>query len=59
MERERHAAIISWNMKNEEVCASAARISTTPGNALEIFCAAQDNPKNRALIGKVLQSGHK
>lgn len=59
MKRELHAAIISWNMKNEEVCASAARISTTPGNALEIFSAAQGNPKNRALIKKVLQSGHK
>ncbi len=59
MERELHAAIISWNGKNEEVCASAARISTTPGNALEIFGAAQDNPQNRPLIGKVLQSGHK
>ena len=59
MERALHAAIISWNMKNEEVCASAARISTTAGNAQEIFDAAQGNPQNRGLIGKVLQSGHK
>ena len=59
MERARHAAIISWNVKNEEVCAGAARISTTPGNALEIFDAAQGNAQNRPLIGKVLQSGHK
>ena len=59
MEKKLHAEIISYNMGGEAVCASAARISTTPGNALEIFTAAKDNPQNRTLIGKVLKSGHK
>lgn len=59
MEREPHANIISCNANSEEVCASAARISTTAGDAQEIFENAKGNPKNRALIGKVLASGHK
>lgn len=59
MERELHAEIISYNANSEEVCASAARISTTAGDAREIFENARGNPKNRALIEKVLASGHK
>lgn len=59
MERELHAEIISYNVNSEEVCASAARISTTAGDAREIFEKARENPKNRALIEKVLASGHK
>ena len=59
MERELHAEIISCNANSEEVCASAARISTTAGDAREIFENARGNPKNRALIEKVLASGHK
>ncbi len=59
MERELHAKIISRNAGSEEVCASAARISNTAGNAQEIFENARGNPKNRALIEKVLASGHK
>ena len=59
MERELRAEIISCNANNEEICASAARISTTAGDAREIFENARGNPKNRSLIGKVLASGHK
>lgn len=59
MERELHAEIISYNAGSEDVCASAARISTTAGDAREIFENARGNPKNRALIEKVLASGHK
>ncbi|MCI8970407.1 MAG: FAD-dependent thymidylate synthase [Oscillibacter sp.] len=59
MERELHAKIISCNANSEEVCASAARISTTAGDAHEIFERAVGNPKNRGLIEKVLASGHK
>lgn len=59
MERELHAEIISYNANSEEVCASAARISTTAGDAREIFEKARENPKNRGLIEKVLASGHK
>ena len=59
MEREPHAKIISRNAYGEEVCAGAARISTTAGDAQAIFEDARGNSKNRALIGKVLASGHK
>ncbi|WP_325228124.1 FAD-dependent thymidylate synthase [Oscillibacter sp.] len=59
MEREPHAKIISRSSYGEEVCAGAARISTTAGDAQAIFENALGNPKNRALIGKVLASGHK
>ena len=59
MEKELHAKIVSCNANSEEVCASAARISTTAGDAHKIFENARENPKNRALIGKVLASGHK
>lgn len=59
MEKELHAEIISCNANGEDVCASAARISTTTGNAREIFESARGNAKNRALIEKVLASGHK
>lgn len=59
MEWEPHAEIISFNTNSEEVCASAARISTTAGDACAIFENARGNPKNRALIEKVLASGHK
>lgn len=37
MEREPHAKIISRNSYGEEVCASAARISTTAGDAQAIL----------------------
>jgi len=53
------ARIISCNQYGEAVCASAARISTTKGTALEIFENADQPEKNRSLIGKVLASGHK
>lgn len=53
------AKIISWNMDGEAVCASAAKMSTTLGNANEIFEKTKNNPQNTALIKKVLCSGHK
>jgi len=43
----------------EEICASAARISTTQGDAIETFEKAIDNANNQNLIKKVLSSGHK
>ena len=57
MEKELHAKIVSCNANSEEVCASAARISTTAGDAHKIFENARENPKNRALIEKVLEIG--
>lgn len=59
MEREPHINIISCSADAEAVCAGAARISTTAGDAQTIFEDARENPKNRALIEKVLSSGHK
>ncbi len=51
--------LISYNLNNVEVCASAARLSTTQGNALEIFERAKENEKNHDLVQKVLRSGHR
>ena len=51
--------IISWNAYGEEVCASAARISTTEGSAVKIFDKSLNDPHNLELIGKVLKSGHR
>lgn len=59
MEGQPQAKIISYNIDSTEVCASAARISTTPGDANEIFEQSRENPKNADLIEKVLRSGHK
>ena len=59
MEKGSIAKIISYNLYSEQVCASAAKISTTKGNAYEIFTGSADPEKNRSLIEKVLSSGHK
>lgn len=59
MARNSIAKIISWNLDNEAVCASAAKMSTTKGNANEIFEKTKNNPQNTDLINKVLRSGHK
>ncbi|MBD5150315.1 MAG: FAD-dependent thymidylate synthase [Oscillibacter sp.] len=59
MTTQSQARIVSWSTGGEEVCASAARISTTQGDALALFEKARNNPKNQDLIGKVLRSGHR
>ena len=59
MNTQSRASIVSWSTAGEEVCASAARISTTQGSAAALFRQAQGNPKNRDLISKVLASGHR
>lgn len=59
MSTQSQARIVSWSTAGEEVCASAARISTTQGSAGDLFRQAQGNPKNRDLIAKVLASGHR
>ena len=49
-------------LKNEAalgVVASAARISTQQGTALEIYDRSGDREKDLKLVGKVLSSGHK
>lgn len=59
MDTQSAAKIISYNLYGENICASAAKISTTKGNACEIFEQSRDSEKNRDLIRKVLRSGHK
>lgn len=59
MTTQSQAKIVSWSTGGEEVCASAARISTTQGDALALFEKARGNEKNQDLIGKVLRSGHR
>lgn len=58
MDAQSVAKIISYNLYGENICASAAKISTTKGNACEIFEQSRDSGKNRDLIRKVLKSGH-
>lgn len=53
------ANIISYNNENERVCASAARISTTSGNSMDIFEKSIHIDKDRKLIKNVINSGHK
>ena len=59
MNHQSTARIISWNVENLALCASAAKISSTPGNADEIFLTTMDRENNADLIAKVLRSGHK
>lgn len=58
METTPQARIVSVNQYGEAICAGAARISTTQGNALDIFESARESGGNFALIQKVLRSGH-
>ena len=52
------AQIVSVNQYGEAICAGAAKISTTQGNAMEIFNATKESENNIPLIKKVLRSGH-
>ena len=51
--------LIDAGVANERLCASAARISTTKGDAMEIFNKPTETQKDSILIGKVLLSGHR
>ncbi len=42
----------------EKICSAGGRISTLPGNALQILEKSNDPEKNSKLIGKVTASGH-
>lgn len=53
------AKIILENRDALRVVASAARISTTEGSALELLNRPADAEKDLSLVGKVLASGHK
>ena len=51
--------LIDAGTDNEKLCASAARISTTAGDAASIFAQPVETQKDRRLLAKVLLSGHR
>lgn len=53
------AYIVSSCDRGPQVCAAAARISTTQGTALTVLEKRGDPQKDRALVMKVMASGHK
>ena len=53
------AIIIVENREALRVAASAARISTQQGTAMEMFEGSRGDERDLKLIGKVLSSGHK
>ena len=53
------ARIVCVSDKGIELCAAAARISTTKGSALTLLEREKDIDRDRDLIKKVLGSGHK
>ena len=57
--RKGTARILLENREALRVTASAARISTQQGTALEIYEKSGDREKDLRLVGKVLSSGHK
>ena len=46
-------------LNNTKNCARAARISTTKGNALDVYMKQKTQDEDSRLISKVLNSGHK
>lgn len=52
------ALILSMTKDGEKLCAAGGRISTQPGDAIEIWNQSQDAEKNSRLIQKVTRSGH-
>ena len=57
--KQSSARILNSNPGALAVTASAARMSTQQGTALEIYARSGDGQKDLNLIGKVLSSGHK
>ena len=57
--QQESAKIILKNEDGLRAVASAARISTTQGSALEIFAKSGDAAKDMKLVQKVLASGHR
>ena len=47
MGQESKVLLIGYHERNTELCASAARISTTKGSAAEIFEKSKGNEKNQ------------
>lgn len=57
--KQSKAVILNANPGALAVTASAARMSTQEGTALEIYAKSGDHDRDLGLIGKVLASGHK
>ena len=53
------AVIIAETDRGQQMCAAAARLSTTQGSSVEIFERAEGDERNLPLVRKVLASGHK
>lgn len=51
--------LIAETDRGLQMCAAAARLSTTQGSSLEVFDRSEGDQRNLALVGKVLTSGHK
>ncbi len=52
------AVLLTGTAQGQRACASAARISTTGGGAVEQFENSQGGKKDLSLVKKVLASGH-
>lgn len=55
--KQPQAVILSMTRDGEKLCAAGGRISTQPGDAIEIWNHSQDAEKNSRLIQKVTRSG--
>ena len=53
------ARLIAATDRGLQMCAAAARLSTTLGSSLEIFDRSEGDERNLPLVKKVLASGHK
>ena len=53
------ATILQFKREALKVVASAGRISTTGGSALEVLDKSDGGEKDLRLVGKVLSSGHR
>ena len=53
------AILIAETDRGLQICAAAARLSTTQGSSMEIFEKSEKDERNLPLVKKVLASGHK
>lgn len=58
METQSNVKIIGLSNTDEKLSAAGGRISTQPGNAMDIWERSQDDEKNAKLIQLVTKSGH-
>lgn len=53
------AVLVAETDRGLQMCAAAARLSTTQGSSMEIFERSEGDERNLGLVRKVLASGHK